>query len=111
MKAVASRLLITYGQAIEFERWSTNEYNTTTGAIDPVSSITFSGVCHPSTYRLDEIDGVNVQANDIQVIVYSTTEPRIDDEATLDDIVYRVQNVEKVNAQGEAIVYRLQLRV
>ncbi len=111
LKNVANRLLNTYGQSISFVRWATTEYNTATGGVDPVNSTTFSGLCHPNTYRLDEIDGTTIQVNDIKAIVYSTTEPKIEDEATIDSVVYRVMNVEKVQAQGEAIVYRLQLRV
>jgi hypothetical protein len=110
MKATANRLLIKYGQAIVFVRWATEEYNTETGEVEPVSSTTFSAMCHPGNYTIDEIDGILVQANDINAVVYSTTEPKIDDEATVDNVKYRVMNVEKIKAQGEAIVYRLQLR-
>lgn len=111
LRNVANILLTNYGQTISFVRWSTTEYNTTTGGVEPVNSTTFSGRAHPSTYRLDEIDGQTIQLNDIRAIVFSATEPLIEDEATMDDVVYRVMNVEKLQAQGEAIVYRLQLRV
>lgn len=111
LKSVANTLLTTYGQTISFVRWASSEYNTATGGVEPVSSTTFSGIGHLSTYRLDEIDGQTIQVNDIQAIVYSTTEPQIEDEATIDSVTYRVQNVEKLQAQGEAIVYRLQLRI
>jgi hypothetical protein len=111
LQTVANRLLTNYGQSISFVRWTTTEYNVATGAIDPVNSTAFSGVVHPASYRTDEIDGQIVQVNDIKAIVYCTTEPLIGDEATVDSVKYRIMNVEKLNAQGEAIVYRLQLRV
>lgn len=111
LKNVANNLLTTYGQSVAFRRYTTTEYNTATGAVDPVNTTTFTALAHPSTYRLNEIDGQTVQVNDIKAIVYSTTEPRIEDEATIDSVVYRVMNVEKIQAQGEAIVYRLQLRI
>jgi len=110
LKNVANTLLTNYGQSISFVRWSTTEYNTATGGVDPVTSTTFGGVAHPRSYRLDEIDGQTIETNDISAIVYSTTEPRIQDEATMGGVVYRVMNIEKVQAQGVAIVYRLQLR-
>lgn len=111
LKAVASRLLTTYGQTISFVRWTTTEYNAATGGVDPVEPTSFSGSVHPNTYKLDEIDGQTIQVNDINALVYSTTEPKIEDEATVGSVVYRVMNVEKLQAQGEAIVYRLQLRI
>ena len=111
MKNVANKLLSTYGQSVSFVRWTTTEYNTATGGVDPVTSATFSGLGHPSSYKLDEIDGQTIQVNDVKMIVYSTSEPQIEDEATVDNVKYRVMNVEKIQAQGEAIVYRLQLRV
>lgn len=111
LKNVANNLLSSYGQSVTFTRYTTNEYDTATGAIDPVTSITFTGRMHPGPYRLDEIDGEMIQVNDISALVYSTTEPLINDSAVVDGVIYRVMNIEKIKAQGEAIVYRLQLRV
>lgn len=111
LKSTADRLLTTYGQTISFVRYTVGDYDTTTGAVSTTASTSFSGMCHPSSYRQDEIDGQTIEVNDIKAIVYSTTAPLIEDEATVDSVVYRVMNVEKLQAQGEAIVYRLQLRV
>jgi len=111
LQEVANRLLTSYGQTISFTRWTTTDYNPATGAVEPLTSTTFSGKVHPAPYMTNEIDGQVVQVNDIKALVYSTTEPRINDEATIDSIIYRVMDVEKIQAQGVAIVYRLQLRV
>jgi len=111
LKGVANTLLTTYGQSVTFTRDTTTEYNTATGGVDLVNSATFTGLIHPSTYRLDEIDGQTIQVNDIKAIVYSTTEPLLEDSVSVDSVIYRVMNIEKVQAQGVAIVYRLQLRV
>lgn len=111
LQNVANTLLTDYGQTISFERWSTSEYNTATGGVEPLEATTFTGKAHLSSYRRDEIDGQTVQIDDINAIVYSTTAPLIEDQATVDSVNYRVMNVEILKAQGEAIVYRLQLRV
>lgn len=111
LQNVANTLLQTYGQTISFTRYAVGAYDTDTGTISTTSSSSFSAQGHPSMYKIDEIDGETIQQNDIQVIVYSTTEPQIEDEATVDSVVYRVMNVEILKAQGDAIVYRLQLRV
>lgn len=110
LQNTASDLLSGYGQQAVFIRWSNTEYNVATGGVDPVVSSTFSTYGHPSTYRFDEVDGVNIQYKDIKFLTYSATEPLIDDECTVDSQAYRVMNVEKLNVQGGVVAYRLQLR-
>lgn len=110
LKSVASSLLTTYGQSVTFTRYSTTEYNVVTGSVEPLQATTFSGVGHPSVYAADEIDGETIQRGDIRLMLYSVTEPLIEDEASVDSVDYRVMSIEKLQAQGEAIVYRLQLR-
>jgi hypothetical protein len=111
LKNTALSLLTTYGQQVTFTRHVTSEYNVNTGSVDSVSTTTYTCYVHPSSYNLSEIDGQTIQLNDVALIVYSTTEPLIQDEASIDNIIYKVLAVEKVKAQGEAIIYRLQLRV
>lgn len=110
LQSVANRLLTAYGETVTFTRVSSSEYNTVTGGVEPMSSTTFTAVAHPSKYRLDEIDGEVIEVSDIKLIVYTTTEPVIGDQVDLDNVTYRVMNVEKVKAQGEVIMYRLQIR-
>lgn len=109
-KATASRLLTAYGQSVTFSRNTTTEYNTATGSVEPLTTTSFTAVGQPTSYRLDQIDGQTIQQNDIRLVVYTVTEPLIEDIASIDSVDYRVMNIEKVNAQGGAIVYRLQLR-
>lgn len=110
MQAAALELLEDLGQALTFTRYTSTDYNPSTGGVDPVTSTTYAGFGHPSSYLVDEIDGTLVQVNDIKLLLYTTGTPAIDDVVTIDSNVYRVQNVERVKAQGSNIYYRLQLR-
>lgn len=111
MQAVAASLLSEFGQVLTFTRNTNTIYNPATGGVDAVSSATYSGYGHPSFYSLAETDGTLVQTNDVRLLVYSTTAPTQQDTVLLDSIVYQILTVQKVNAQGSTIVYRLQLRV
>lgn len=111
LQNVALRLLTDKGETITFRRHTVGSYNVSTGGVDPVTSTTFTGVGHPSNYELREIDGTRVQANDVSLLVYVTTEPDMEDIVTIDSVNYKIQQINKIRAQGTNIVYRLQLRV
>lgn len=111
MKATANTLLTDKGESVTFSRWATSEYNVATGGIEPTTETTFTGVGHPMEYKATEIDGTTVEANDVKLLVYTTTQPLIEDTVTVGSVNYRIMRVEELRAQGEAIVYRLQLRV
>lgn len=110
MQAAALDLLTDFGQSLTFTRYSSNAYNPSTGGVDPVTSTTYTGYGHPSSYSSDEIDGTMIQVNDIKLLLYTTTTPDIQDSVTIDSNLYRVENVEFVKAQGSNIYYKLQLR-
>ncbi len=110
MQEVASRLLTNYGEAITFTRWATNGYNVTTGSVDPVSSTTYTAYGHPRAFINSEVDGTIIQQNDLEVLLYSTSAPEIDDTAVIDNNTFRVMSVSQTRAQGDVVLYRLQLR-
>lgn len=111
LKAIASSLLTDFGETVTFIRETTSEYNVNTGAVDPVTTTTYSGNGYTRFYTINEIDGNIVQQNDIFLLVYTTTEPVVNDTVSVDSVLYRVMNVEKLKAQGENVLYRVQLRV
>lgn len=110
LKSVANSLLTKFGQSVTINRWSTSDYNTVTGAADPMTATTYTVVAQPSAYSANEINGETIQVGDVRLIVYSTTEPLIGDIATVDSVDYRVMSVNKAQAQGDVIIYRLNVR-
>lgn len=110
MRSVANTLLSKYGRSVTFTRYVTGEYNPVTGAVVNTSSTTYSGVAHPSSYSLFEVASTNVQQDDIDLLIYTTIEPLIEDICSVDLQTYKVMNVDKIVAQNSVIVYKVQLR-
>lgn len=111
LQATASTLLTKYGRAVTLGRVAEGAYDTATSAVAAGTTTAFSGYGHPSPYKLSDIDGVVVQGGDIDLLLYSSTEPLVGDIAAIDSLNYRVMSVQKLNAQGIDIAYKLQLRV
>lgn len=111
MQSVASSLLTKYGRSVPFSRTVEGDYNPTTSGVGSGIDTTYTGIGHPSPYTAAEIATGTVTVKDIKLLTYSITTPLIGDTAVIDDDVYRVMNVDRISAQGEDIVYRLQLRI
>ena len=110
LQTTASTLLTTYGQALTFTRVAEGDYNPVDSSTGPATTTTYTGKGHPSAYTAIEVDGTLIQQKDVKLTLYTTGTPAVDDAVTLDTVVYRVMSVEKVNAQGLTIIYKLQLR-
>jgi hypothetical protein len=111
LKATALSLLTTYGRSIVFTRVVEGSYVTTTSAVGAGTTTTYTVYGHTSPYKAANIDGVTTQRGDIEVLIYSPTEPLVGDSAAIDTLSYRVLSIQKLNAQGVNIAYKLQLRV
>lgn len=111
MQATALSLLTQYGRAVTLGRVVEGSYDTATSAVSAGTTTSYSGKGHTSPYKASEVDGAVVQGGDVNLLLYATTEPLVGDTATIDARVYRVMTVDKLNAQGVNIAYKLQLRV
>lgn len=110
-QATASRLLTKYGQTVTFSRTTQGTFVSSTGAVGAGTSSTYSAKVHPKSYKAQEIDNVSILTGDILLIAYSTTAILVGDTVSLDSVIYRVQNAEKINAVGSTIIYKAQVRV
>ncbi len=111
MQATTLRLLTLYGRPVTLGRVAEGTYNTATSAVAAGTTTSYSGKGHPSPYKLSDIDGALVQGGDIDLLLYSSTEPLVGDTASINSLSYKVMGVNKLNAQGLNIAYKLQLRV
>jgi len=109
MTATALRLLTQYGEPVEVERRYTT-YDPATGAAEDLTPVTFSGFGYPSNYNKSEMDGVTVQADDINLILSMPQEPRLADTITVHGKEYTAISVQLITAQGNDVVYKVQLR-
>lgn len=111
LQGVALQLLTNYGRSISLQRVTEGAYNTSTSTLASGTTTSYSGYGHPSPYTSNELANVDLLSTDIKLILYSTTMPLVGDVVTIDSVIYRVLSVQKVNAQGVNIIYKLQLRV
>ncbi len=111
MQNTANRLLMFYGRQVNLRRVDETNYNVDTGEITDGTELDYTAYAHPSQYDINEIDGVSIKKGDIRLLMYSVTEPAVGDVATVDAKNYRVLDVQKVSAQGQNIVYRVQIRI
>lgn len=107
---VANRLLTNYGQALTIVRDNVGAFDPATGTVTDNVDTSYTGVGHPSNYDASQIDGTIVQQDDIRLFFYSTTEPLVNDIFTIDAVAYTAQSVRKLKAQGDNILYIVQLR-
>lgn len=68
----------------------------------------------PDGYNSLEVDGTSVRNADIKLWLSTPTTgeiPLVGDTATIDSVVHRVVNVNKITAQGSNLIYELQCRI
>lgn len=111
MQAVAFDLLTELGQTLTFTRVTAGDFVPTTGAVNGNLTSTYTALCHPSQYNSEEIDGTLIKRDDLRLIAYTATTPLVGDTVTIDGLSHRLQNVQRIKAQGTDVVYILQARV
>jgi hypothetical protein len=110
LQAVAESLLDQYGFSITVTRDVIGAYNTAAGTVTDSADTTFTGVGYPSQYNSQDIDGHVIRQHDIRLIFYSTTLPKVNDIFSVNSRSYTAQNVERITAEAEDIIYIVQLR-
>ena len=108
---VASRILGDKGQIATITQTVSAGFDPATGTNIPDSEITFTGYGASFGYNKSEIDGALIQNGDIRFMFEATTiEPTVGNTTVIDDITYRVMNVNKTAPDGTVVKYELQLR-
>ena len=109
MTATALRLLTQYGESVGAERRETT-YDPATGEANSSSVTTYSGKGYPSNYNKSEMDGVIIQQDDILLVFSSVEEPKVGDVMVVHGKDYTAISVQLITAQGNNVVYKVQLR-
>jgi len=109
MTATALRLLTQYGESVEVERRVTT-YDPATGTAEDLTPTTYSGKGYPSNYNKSEIDGVVIQQDDILLVLSTVEEPKPSDVMTVHGKEYTAIAVQLITAQGDDVMYKVQLR-
>lgn len=108
--STALRLLKQYGEAVTAVRDNTSGYDPNTGIVTDTTDTNYSGFGYPSNYNKFNIDGNLIQQDDILLILSSTTEPLVNDIFTVQSKAYTALTIQKITAQGQKIIYKVQLR-
>jgi hypothetical protein len=112
LASTASHLLTKYGEAVRFTYNVGEESDPATGAVLTAGTPTnVDGYGYPGRYSANEVDGTNILAGDIRLVVEKvSTRPQVGWRVTVDSKTYRVQNVTPLRKTAADIAYICQLR-
>lgn len=110
MRATTLKLLSKYGQYVAWERKIENEFNPITGEVETTNTLDYEGYGYPANYKQSQIDGTTIKQGDILLILYTEEQPLVNDVFTVDDKDYTCQDAQRITAEGQNILYKLQLR-
>ena len=112
MTQTARRLLTKYGQPVTAVKDNTSDVDPTTGTVtETPSDTTYQGYGYPSQFKDNQIDGTLIKRSDTRLIFATNTTPEVNDIITISGVTHTALNVQKINAQGNNIVYIVQCRV
>ena len=107
----AKKLLVKFGEPIEFTYKTGGAYDPATGGSSGESVVTVSGHGYPSGYRKGDISGTAIQSGDVRLIAEKVSErPLPDWNCLADGKIYRVISAQPIRKTGADIIYICQLR-
>lgn len=109
-QATAYYLLNRYGQTVTCVRDNIGAYDVSTGTVTDTSDTNFSGVGYPRNYKQENIDNEIIRQSDVELLLYSTTEPKVNDILTINSKAYTALDVKKITCVSSNIYYIVQLR-
>lgn len=110
LTTTARQLLTNFGQVCTLTSATTGTFDPASGSVNGSSDTTTSGVCYPSAFNLAQIDGTTIKQDDTLLIVSIAVAPSAEDLIEFGGKSYTVLNIQKITAQGSAIIYKLQVR-
>lgn len=113
MKALATKLLAKYGEPVSVVTAGEETFDPATGETSSTGSALKQHKGFPYPYTSQEIDGSNVLATDVRVIINYVEgyRPEVADLVSMGVDTYRIMRVESIRAQSEDVAYYLQLRI
>lgn len=111
LTATALKLLKAYGQYVACHSEGYSAFDPATGEATATGLSDYDAWGYPSNYRLSQIDGELIRAGDVLLILSTTTVPQLNDIFDISGITYTALNIQKITAQGNDIIYKIQVRV
>lgn len=108
----ASKLLAAKGEPVTITFVGDDATDPITGEpTTPSANVSYTGNGYPSQYMQKDIDGTNIQAGDVRLILELIDQrPEVGCLAQVDTQTYRVMDVNPVRLSGADVVYICQLR-
>ena len=108
----AAKLLAKNGEPVTISFPGTEGYDPITGApVTPIPGQQITANGYPGKYISNDIDGTNIRANDIRLILeLIATRPVKGCKATVDGLTYRVMDIQAIRKAGADVLYVCQLR-
>lgn len=110
--ASAHNLLETQGEPVTMREPDTGGFDPVTGEPVPVvPGASYQGFGYPGRYVAGEIDGTNVRANDVRLVLEKlAARPQAGWLAVVDGVTYRVMDARPIRKAGVDIITICQLR-
>lgn len=108
----ASRLLADKGEPVTIIFLGEASTDPVTGAAQtPTANTVLSGFGYPSKYMKKDVDGANILAGDVRLILELLDQrPDVGCLASVDSQTYRVMDVNPIRQSGADVIYICQLR-
>ncbi len=110
--ATASKLLAAKGEPVTITFVGGGTSDPITGeAQTPAANTDYTGNGYPSQYMQKDINGTNIIAGDVRLILELIGQrPEVGCQATVDSKTYRVMDVNPIRLSGDDVIYICQLR-
>jgi len=111
MTQIADQLITYFGESVSFTRKTKAGFNPSTSQAIPGETTTYVTRGVPENYNMDEVDNSLIERGDMRLTLSKTTMvPLVGDIASFRGANWRVINVDIISAQGDNIVYQVQVR-
>lgn len=114
LAVTASKLLAKYGEPVTLTDGigGAAEFDPVTGdPIIPAPAVAITANGYPSRYNSKDVDGQNIQQNDVRLILEAVTpKPERGWAVTVAGVTYRIENVQDIRRSGDTKVLICQLR-
>jgi hypothetical protein len=110
--ATAKRLLVQYGEPVTVTKPGIAAFDPITG--DPIlgtAGTDYPASGYPSKYKSADVDGTNIQQNDIRLVLHVIDQrPERGWVVSVDQTVYRIMDVQAIRKSANDVLYICQLR-
>jgi hypothetical protein len=108
MSAIATELLVEFGQSMMLRRRTAGTYNPAVGSATLVlTDVTVNGVIFDEPDRNDAGTMVVKSTKKVLLSVFNTSPPNVNDTLTVNGQAYTVQSVETLAPAGINVIYKL----